>query len=324
MGNNIKRLDVLDCMRGIAAIFVVFFHYSKFSDNEIGKLFFSWGYTGVYLFFIISGFVIFMSVKKHTTWVEFVKKRFIRLYPTFWFCMVLTAVLVYVFGLSGREVSFNDFLINFTMIPKVFGAKLVDGVYWTLLYELFFYILIAILIFFKVIEKFYLWLGIWLILCLLNNTFSVIPQPLGHLLNLYFGNFFIAGILFYKLKFGKLSDWKIHLLVLATFIVYLCSYKDLKELIAVTIYYVVFYLFIFDKLLWLKSKVLVQLGFMSYALYLLHQNIGYIIIEKLDGHIDYQSLWIILIPFGFSLMLSYIVFRYVEKPLVSQFKKRLS
>ena len=275
----------------------------------------------MYLFFMISGFVIFMSVKRDTKWIEFVKKRFIRLYPVFWFCMVLSAVSVFIFGLSGREVSLVDFLINFTMIPKVFGAKLVDGVYWTLLYEFFFYTLITIIIFFKIIEKFYIWIGIWLFLCFLNNAFSMIPQPLAHLSNLYFGNFFIAGILFYKLKFIRLSDWKTHLLILATFIVYLCSYKDFKELIAVLMYYSIFYLFVFDKLIWLKSSVLVKLGMISYTLYLLHQNIGYIIIERLEGYISYQSLWIMLVPLVFSLILAFLVFRYIEKPLLLQFKK---
>lgn len=61
MNNTIQsnRYTELDALRGIAALMVVFFHFTM--DRPQGQMGFKLGVTGVDLFFIISGFVIFMS-----------------------------------------------------------------------------------------------------------------------------------------------------------------------------------------------------------------------------------------------------------------------
>jgi len=93
-----SRISVLDSFRGIAAIFVVIYHYTvKYSEIFIGSNFeplflFVYGEFGVQLFFIISGFVIFKSVRNINSVIEFVFKRFVRLFPTYWFCLCLTFI----------------------------------------------------------------------------------------------------------------------------------------------------------------------------------------------------------------------------------------
>ncbi len=74
-----KRLVELDSLRGLAALAVVCFHFSEVTALFPFFLPFS---TAVDLFFMISGFVIFLSIDKTATWKEFVFKRFQRLYPT--------------------------------------------------------------------------------------------------------------------------------------------------------------------------------------------------------------------------------------------------
>jgi peptidoglycan/LPS O-acetylase OafA/YrhL len=59
-----KRYDELDVLRGFAALFVLFFHLTLFRNEA--KYGFQLGITGVDLFFMISGFVIF--------WIEFVER----------------------------------------------------------------------------------------------------------------------------------------------------------------------------------------------------------------------------------------------------------
>ena len=62
MDNISNRLQELDALRGIAALMVVLFHFTM--GRQEANLGFKLGTTGVDLFFIISGFVIFMSLSK--------------------------------------------------------------------------------------------------------------------------------------------------------------------------------------------------------------------------------------------------------------------
>ena len=83
---NKSRITELDGLRGIAAILVVLYHYTtrfslKFNNDILSNItFFKYGHYGVQLFFVISGFVIFMSINKINSPFEFVYKRFIRFF----------------------------------------------------------------------------------------------------------------------------------------------------------------------------------------------------------------------------------------------------
>lgn len=308
------RISVLDVLRGIAAVMVVLFHYSKFWNEEtIVYSLFSYGYTGVMLFFMISGFVIFLSVNKCESSKDFLIKRFTRLYPTFWICLALTTFFVKVFGLPGREVSWNDILINLTMIPKVLGFKDVDGVYWTLCYEFFFYIFIAILFRLRIIKDIYLWIIPWMLLCVIHNSLFVFPKAIAFLFNFKYGLYFISGILFYTLKFQEQKKIQVHLMVLICLIFSILNSKDRVESLFVVFYFFCFYLFVYEKLNWIVNKFFLFFGTISYPLYLLHQNIGYIILNKLKNYTDNISC--IIIPLFFSIFLAYMVHLYVEEPV---------
>ena len=83
-----KRFESLDSIRGIAALCVVLCHYCYgyfvlFEVRENGLYAARTFGLAVQLFFMLSGFVIFYSVNSKTSVVTFLKKRFIRLYPTF-------------------------------------------------------------------------------------------------------------------------------------------------------------------------------------------------------------------------------------------------
>ena len=88
MENKSNRYQELDALRGIAAIMVVLFHFTM--GRKEANLGFKLGTTGVDMFFIISGFVIFMSINKVKTSGEFIINRISRLYPTYWACVTFT------------------------------------------------------------------------------------------------------------------------------------------------------------------------------------------------------------------------------------------
>src|ERR1044072_9360250 len=94
-----SRIKELDALRGIAALMVVFFHYTFWRPQA--KLGFNLGTTGVDLFFMISGFVIFMSLLHINQSKEFVINRISRLYPGYWACVTFTFIALSVYRHSG-------------------------------------------------------------------------------------------------------------------------------------------------------------------------------------------------------------------------------
>lgn len=151
-----RKLSSLQSFRGIAAIFVVLFHITNIVKEETGSLFlknfFGFGYTGVDFFFVLSGFIIF-----YTQWINFGQKdrtiyylvrRFFRIFPIYWIItgFKLVTFLVYPTVAKSYETRFDVILKSIFLIPQ--QNLPVIGAAWTLSYEMLFYILTAIFIFF--------------------------------------------------------------------------------------------------------------------------------------------------------------------------------
>lgn len=150
-----SRLELLDYLRFGAAASVLCFHYFANGARE-GRVqgipltpfahVAQYGYLGVELFFLISGFVIFASVQGKSA-QSFTVSRAVRLYPAFWVAVPLTATVTALWGdVSGLGVSAKEVIINLTMAPGVFNVDPVDGVYWTLLLELYFYLAVLVML----------------------------------------------------------------------------------------------------------------------------------------------------------------------------------
>src|SRR5215468_7919943 len=144
------RVPEIDLLRFCAAAGVAIYHWcyrpviaGMPSDTAFGfvQAVSRYGYPGVDLFFIISGFVILWSASRRGA-ASFIASRFSRLYPTFWACVALTAFVLLLTGRAPPSLDLRAFLLNCTMIPGAIGVAYVDGVYWTLFVELKFYLLV--------------------------------------------------------------------------------------------------------------------------------------------------------------------------------------
>ena len=98
MADKQRRIDYLDGLRGIAILLVVLFHYCGPVYAEIVKCdsgpfipLVAHGWVGVQLFFLISGFVILMTLEKCRSVSQFLYNRWIRLFPAM---LIATGVLV--------------------------------------------------------------------------------------------------------------------------------------------------------------------------------------------------------------------------------------
>src|SRR5688572_13967921 len=113
------RYKELDSLRGIAALCVVLFHFTFGYDNglkilEEGKFYFTYGYLGVHLFFLISGFVILMTLEKTKSSADFFVSRFSRLYPAYWTAIILTVLFTTLLAVPFQQeiYTLNQVLVN--------------------------------------------------------------------------------------------------------------------------------------------------------------------------------------------------------------------
>ena len=313
-----ERNLTLDVLRGIAASSVLLFHYTYGYREYYGHILnpkydFIYGNLGVELFFIISGYVIFSSITKVNSAKNFLFRRFSRIYPTFWFCMFVSFFLVILF-LPGHVENYQ-LKWTATMISSFFGCKPTEGVYWTLLYEFFFYIQIALLLFLKQIDNIIWWGVLQLSLIWINAFTHLFNIKFCMAANLDWGMLFFVGILFYKLKNSSdKGKWSIHVLIALCYLTSCITLQFFSERIAVLIFFIIFYLFSFGLLDWVKWKPFIFLGSISYPLYLLHMSIGYIIMNAIKGYFTFSPFIFICIPALIVVLLAYFVHRFIETP----------
>ncbi len=157
------RVPELDLLRFTAAAAVVVFHFYVLLPGETSfqralASVSRFGFLGVPLFFMISGFVILWTAFNRTPG-QFVLARLCRLYPSYWVCVLITSAVL---GMAGGAPSWRQIVANLTMFHHLFGYESVDEVYWTLFVELKFYGLIFVLLLFKQLPRIEWWLTVWL------------------------------------------------------------------------------------------------------------------------------------------------------------------
>jgi peptidoglycan/LPS O-acetylase OafA/YrhL len=158
-----SRYGLLDALRGFSAVWVLWCHSISGDYTHLdysNRLFAAWarfmeaGYLGVPIFFLISGYGISWSVEHHpqSGW-GFLKRRMARIYPAYWISMIL--ILIEVFAIVslglGRHAALPSWQQVLSALPlaKIPNLPRLNPVYWTLGYEMHFYLLSA--------------LGIWLL-----------------------------------------------------------------------------------------------------------------------------------------------------------------
>lgn len=318
---NKDRVLFLDVLRGVAAFSVVLFHYSRDFYPVFFRFPLNFGYMGVPLFFMISGFVIFMTLEKTTSPKQFIISRFSRLFPGYWFIVLLTFGIVMILGKSTEQRTIFDLAINLTMLQHWFLVQPIDGAYWTLTVELSFYFLMLILFIFKQLDKIYFWASLFVIGMFISKYLNVhFDLPVYYLLPLlHWGNLFFAGIIFYKIFSigGKTIDF---LLLSATLLTQFLINNNLTENIIVAFFYLLFYILIIIKFDWARLKIFIFLGTISYSLYLVHQLNGAILFNHLSFLPPLLGALVILC---FMIIMSCISTFLIEKPAQKFIRNRL-
>lgn len=331
------NLWLLNVLRGISALLIVLYHYTVQYDKSIGHvvpytLTVPWGCYAVYTFFMLSGFLTVYTCKENTTASVFLKKRFFRLYPMFWICMVVTTLYMFVI-MPERMPSLKQFLVNLTMMPSLLGIDAVDGVYWTLVKELFFYIDFAIILQIGLIKGSKIgWLWGWLGISLFGAiyTYGPVHFPLSGGVSLFlmpeYIYAFLVGCSVYYFNVSKDLKNKIAWLGYMMVCVVLCFCMKSGEI-------AIFFTLSLGMLIACSQKKINEqvypakkvftpiliISEISYVLYLTHQFIGFGIIQMMERYGLTAEVWVLL-PIAHAILLAAMLHYSIEVKISRKLK----
>jgi peptidoglycan/LPS O-acetylase OafA/YrhL len=335
-----KRLRGLDGLRGVAVILVVFFHYTYgFArvmhphSPGLAATFYA-GNFGVELFFIISGYVILMTVERSPNLYTFAVGRFSRLYPPFVFAVLFTASVTIFTGFQVGVVQPADVPANFVMITYLLGIKPVDTVYWTLSYECVFYAIIGIGLLALRIRRLELLCIAWLLVAYTCKFVLQLPLPnapahVGFSLAVAtasdFAYLFVLGMMINRLHQGRQTRLTLPVIGLALLpVVYMTiealtghnpggMRSGLEHAGLVIIFAALVYWAPIRRIPFLQAGPLPWLGDISYSLYLIHQAAGYRLIDTLEQRGINPNLAILLTAAA-SILVASVMLRTIERP----------
>lgn len=295
------RVNELDPLRFLAAFAVVFFHYAfrGHAGDAMSSMpypllapYAKYGYLGLELLFMISGFVISMTACSRSV-RQFVISRIARLYPAFWVCCTITFVVTVAIGAPRYATSVAEYLANMTMVSAFFGVPMLDGAYWFLYVELIFYALVAAALLIGGKDRFHFFLIGWL---LIEVVFVAVPSMrVSTRLLADYSVCFIAGAAFFLIWSQGLSATRIATVATAFGLAFIQAIDRLpgfeKHYGTTMDRRVVAGILVTSFLLMLlialkRSGPLARArwalaGAISYPIYLLHQHIGFMIFNAL-------------------------------------------
>lgn len=326
-----RRLLQLDGLRGLAALSVVLFHYttrfdSTFKHSETLAISFPYGHLGVQLFFVISGFVIFMTLERSKAPLDFVVSRFSRLFPTYWTAVLMTWGLLALMALPGFQPTWTQVTANFSMAHELFGIDSIDGVYWSLGVELIFYVWMLLLWLTGLLRRPVLVFCVWVVgaaLARLGATATGIwiPHGISHVLLFNWIPWFALGIAAYlRYRDGRVTRGTILLACLALASI-ATTVGELNLLPLAIVFLGAVVLASMSKASVLDWTPLVWLGAISYPLYLVHDKIGWLAILSLEER-GVSPIVAIVVAIVASLVAAFILHLLVEKPATIALRKR--
>jgi peptidoglycan/LPS O-acetylase OafA/YrhL len=293
------RVNEIDLMRFFAAMSVVLFHYAfrGYAADGYSSMPYpllapvaKYGYLGVELFFMVSGFVILMTASSGSL-KKFIVSRVTRLYPAFWVSCTITFLAILTFGGQRFHASVSQYLVNMTLLSEFVRVPAIDGVYWSLFVELKFYALVALVLVAGRIHQVQHLLFVWLLLALFQEIY-----PIGVLHNLLvtdYAAYFVAGAITYLVWSNGLSLARIGIFVASWLLAvyqavgdipgferyYHASLNSYAVTGIISAYFLIVFLVSVRKSGWFARRQWIMAGALTYPLYLIHQRVGYILID---------------------------------------------
>ena len=337
---DLHRIQYLDGLRGVAIFLVLLYHafvrwteIIPFGDRFSGIPLLAYGWIGVHLFFVISGYVIYMTLDKPQSPTNFFVRRWLRLFPAMLICsIIIYSTATFFFERPEGIPAFRDLLPGLTFIDPIWWKNLIgppqgqlEGAFWSLYVEVKFYLL-AGLFYFVFGEKKMVWMLCMLFLSYVALPFISgffpdadwsLPEDILFVLSAKYLGWFAAGSLFYL----YVREQRTYILGLAVVIGLISALSlplegwEVQATYAGIAIVLLFTAAILSKRMqsWLANPFLLLLGFASYPLYLLHENMMVSLIVKIGNFAPWiPAVLIPVLPMSIVITLGWLVARYAE------------
>lgn len=334
MEKESRRIDGLDFLRGIASFGVCWFHLTTFHYTSPDGPFYhlvrssgAYGWLGVEVFFVISGFVIPYSLyraryelKNYTT---FILKRVIRLDPPYLVSLVLILVLAYAYGLytgkaavvEGAPISVTRVALHLGYLNMFFSQPWLNPAFWTLAIEFQYYLIMGLV--FPLVRSRSRWVRIAFLICFALPAFFDRPTlmtggvPYSRFI-FQFGFLFVMGIASFQRWVELIGRWEYAISIcLATVGAFFTSglapaLAGLFAIVCINLYNH-------------RNFISAFFGNISYSLYLLHWPLGHLTLSVIGNKFvgaqtDIAKTGMLILTLGVCLMSSYLLYRLVERP----------
>jgi peptidoglycan/LPS O-acetylase OafA/YrhL len=334
------KINNFDFLRLLFAIFVIITHSYPLSGSVNCDWLCSFTETklqfstiGVKGFFIISGYLIYQSLLRSKSWVDYFWKRILRLFPGLFMVLLLTVLLLpFVYegdvGFFDNKKVYSYVFRNLSLIklqysiPGVFEKNVygmaINGSLWTICYEFTMYVLLSVFIFFKSKRT-----VVGVLLCLWYVAFFVFYFLFSSWFSFYFydlnstylselGLFFLGGSL---LGFFNFRDFKFinTTLVLFGILIFVSEMFFQDSVVFRVLLWPVFIIGIGEKATPLISQVGTRIGDLSYVIYIY----GFPIQQTLMYFFDFSALELMLLSIPISMVLGYFSWHSIEKRMLS-------
>lgn len=335
------RVNELDFLRVVAIAAVLLYHYTfrGYAGDNMSVVPFlefvpvtKYGYLGVHLFFMISGFVILMTAASGDL-RKFIASRCARLYPAMWACCTITYIATIAMGAGHFTATFNQYIVNLTMMNSFFGIAAIDGAYWSLIPEIEFYGAVALVLAVRQIARAEMLLLTAISVLGLAAIFSVRTSKLAFLLE--YLPYFAADAFYYLIWANGPSlarwvgvgiSWALAVRECVSFMVTVSAYyrtpmSPWVGAAIVTAFFVVFAAVATRSTGRLGAMRWTAAGAVTYPLYLVHENLGFMLFNAL-----YPTLDRFLLLAGITVAtvaLAVAVTTLVERPLAPWLRRRV-
>lgn len=273
-----------------------------------------WGSFGVTIFLIISGFFAVnpesVSCKKSEV-VFALKKFFLRIWPTYMVCVLITYLLTQIKELPGRTYGLKELITNWLGINHLLGMPYIDGAHWYLTVLTAMFLVVLLFRIFGIHSKpvpYLLWIMMaYIIHCFREDSFL-------------FGGCFVGcycvGIAIKVLIRAKGSERRkwggVGVLIAAILETFLT--RGAVCTVELVVASVLLLLCLCKKMPFLGCGICAWVGKISYSLYLIHQNVGFWIEYQLMHENDLYKMQYAFIAIVIVFLLAILLFYMVEKP----------
>lgn len=345
------RLRALDGLRLVAALMVAVYHYAGRGGDVTQAwgsspkvqfptlhTFATYGCLGVQIFFVISGFVICMSGWGRPL-QSFFASRVSRLMPAYWVAVLLVTAVFALPVVAYDAVSPSDALVNLTLLQQPLGVDRVLGVCWTLWAEVRFYALFALCVVLPgaTRKRVVMFCAAWTLAAAIAEAAN---EPLLDLVLMpEYAPFFIGGIGIYLVHRDRRDVYGWAIVAVSWLIGQHYAVADLWTasnpdafaprtsfgiVLVVTAGFVAVTGIALGWLGWANWRWLTFAGALTYPFYLVHEHLGWVAIHTFHVDLGLSSAVTFALTLASMLLLAWLLYRFVEKPLTPRLRAALS